>query len=187
MHKFIRRSTTLAVLGALAVGSSLPAVAQSGTPERITHRQSILTELSPTGEPGASRVFTQLTATGSGPVTVALPNQSTEGLRSLDGFGGPDVNGDEVVHTLDASSDGRPARTVADNTAELPVSLSVVYRIDGEEVAPGDLAGRDGQVEVEYTVRNLTAEPRDIVAFDARTTASSSRWTSRSRWSAPCR
>ncbi|MEX1178439.1 MAG: hypothetical protein WEB09_08245 [Nitriliruptor sp.] len=168
MRRTIRHTSTLVVLGALAVATSMPAAAQSGRPQSVTQRQSILTELSPTGEAGTSRVFTQLSVTGDGPVTVALPNQSTSGLRSLDGFGGPDVDGDQVVHSFDASDeDGARARTVADNTAELPVSVSAVYRLDGEEVEPGDLAGEDGEVSVEYTVRNLTAEPRDIVSFDA--------------------
>jgi putative membrane protein len=168
MRQTIRRTTTLAVLGALAVTAGAPAVAQDGRAQHISHRQSILTELAPDGEPGTSRVFTQLTVQGEGDVSVSLPNQSTEGLRALDGFGGPDVEGDEVVHTLDASpQDGARARTVADNTAELPVSMSVVYRLDGQEVDPGDVAGVDGNVEVEYTIRNHTAEPTDIVSFDA--------------------
>lgn len=169
MRSFIRRSTTLAVLGALAVGSGLPAVAQSeGGRQNVTHRQSVLTEVDPDGSFGTSRVFTQLTASGSGEVTVRLPNQSTQGLRSLDGFGGPDVDGDTVIHTLAAGADdGARARTVADSTADLPVSLSIVYRLDGQEIDPSELAGRDGRVEVEYTVRNLTSEPVDVVAFDA--------------------
>lgn len=166
MRSFIRRTTTLALLGALAVGSGLPAAAQSGQVQSLSQRQSILTELSNTGEAGTSRVFTQLKATGSGEVAVTLPQQSTRGLRNLEGFGKPDVNGDDVIWTLDASDDGF-ARSVADNTADLPVSVSVIYRLDGAEVSPSDLAGRTGQVEVEYTVRNLTAEPREIISFDA--------------------
>ncbi len=168
MRKTIRHTATLLALGGLAVATSLPAAAQSGRAESITQRQSILTEVSPTGETGTSRVFTQLSVTGDGPVTVTLPEQSTSGLRSLDGFGKPDVEGDQVTHRLDAGSEeGDRARTVADNTAELPVSISVVYRLDGEEVDPSDIAGENGRVEVEYTVRNLTAEPRDIISFDA--------------------
>ncbi|MEX1165229.1 MAG: hypothetical protein WEB03_16780 [Nitriliruptor sp.] len=168
MRRTIRHTATLLALGGLAVATSLPAAAQSGRAETIIQRQSILTETSPTGEAGTSRVFTQLAVTGDGPVTVTLPDQSTSGLRSLDGFGKPDVEGDQVVHQLDAGGeDGARARTVADNTAELPVSISVVHRLDGEEVDPSDLAGENGRVEVEYTVRNLTAEPRDIVSFDA--------------------
>jgi putative membrane protein len=168
MRPFIRRTTTLGLLGAVAIASGMPAAAQSGRAESISHRQSILTELSATGEPGTSRVFTQVAATGDGTVTVELPQQSTSGLRSLDGFGGPDVEGDTVVHTLEpAGEDADRARTVADNTAELPVSVSVAYRLDGQEIDPDDLAGQDGSVEVEYTVRNLTAEPQDVISFDA--------------------
>jgi putative membrane protein len=121
-----RRTVTLGLVAALAaIPTSLPAFAQGGRAAEVTHRQSVLTEVSPTGDVRSSRVFTQLTVAGDGDVEVALPAQATRGLRNLDGFGKPSVEGDEVVYRLAATRDGASERTVADNTADLPVSLEI--------------------------------------------------------------
>ena len=167
MMRAFRRLLALAgVMSLVVIPTSLPALAQSGAPSSITHRQSVLTELSPTGEPGASRIFTQLTVEGDGDVQVVLPNQSTSGLRNLNGFGRPSTSGDDVVWDIAATRDGVQRRTVADNTAEQPVAIEVAYELDGESIAPKDLLGRSGVVTVTYTVRNLTSIPQDIRFFD---------------------
>jgi putative membrane protein len=76
----VRRTLVLGAVGALVViPASLPALAQAGCGTQITHRQSVLTEVSPTGEMGTSRIFTQVVAEGDGAVEVELPNQSTQG------------------------------------------------------------------------------------------------------------
>jgi putative membrane protein len=50
MRPVIRRSGAATLLAALvAIPTGLPAAAQSGGSAQITHRQSILTDLSPTG------------------------------------------------------------------------------------------------------------------------------------------
>ncbi|MBS3942569.1 MAG: hypothetical protein KG028_16550 [Actinobacteria bacterium] len=164
-----RRTVTLGLVAALAaIPTSLPAFAQGGRAAEVTHRQSVLTEVSPTGDVRSSRVFTQLTVAGDGDIEVALPAQATRGLRNLDGFGKPSVSGDEVVYRLAATRDGASERTVADNTADLPVSLEISYALDGELVTPKQLVGRTGEVTVTYTVRNLTATPTEVRYFDGR-------------------
>ena len=72
-----------------------------------------------------SRVFTQLTVAGNGPTTVTLPNQPTRGLRSLDGFRGPEVAGEDVVWNVSATPAGTRGRTVAENASDLPVDVAV--------------------------------------------------------------
>lgn len=170
MRPALRRSGIAAVLATLvAIPTGLPAVAQSSGPApQITQQHSILTELSNTGEVRSSRVFTQLTVNGRGQTDVVLPAQSTQGLRSLDAFRGPDVNGDEVVWSLDATPAGAHARTVADNTSDLPVEVTVRYQLDGREVTPEELIGRSGRLQVTYTVTNLTTEPTEIRTSDVR-------------------
>lgn len=169
MHRTLRRPGAIALLAALvAVPTGLPAAAQSGSASQITQRHSILTELGSTGEVSSSRVFTQLTVSGDGDTTVTLPQQSTRGLRSLDGFRGPEVAGDDVVWNVSATREGTRGRTVAENTADLPVDVQVTYSLDGAEVEPDDLVGRSGRLSVTYTVTNLTAEPVEIRPTDAR-------------------
>jgi putative membrane protein len=164
-----RRLVSLLALATLvALPASLPALAQSGTAERVTHRQSVLTEMSPEGEAGTSRVFTQLTVVGDGEVELALPNQSTSGLRNLEGFGRPAVEGDQVVYSVAASRDGTAERTVADNTAELPIEISIAYELDGEPIEPKELVGKTGDLTATFTVRNTTAVPTEVRFFDGR-------------------
>lgn len=135
------------------------AIAQDTATGQIVHRESVLTELSSTGSAGTSRVFTQVTMPSG---EVVLPGQSTRGLRGLSGPA-PVRDGDNVRFT----SDGPAAvRTVADHTADLPVSVEVSYAVDGEQVEPGDVVGRDGEVSVTYVVRNLTAEPTELTLVD---------------------
>ncbi|MFA9431523.1 hypothetical protein [Egicoccus sp. AB-alg2] len=164
-----RRVLTLGLIAAVTVvPTSLPALAQSASGADVTHRQSVLTEVSPTGEVRTSRVFTQLTVAGDGEVELALPDQATKGLRNLDGFGKPRVDGDQVVYRMAASRSGVSERTVADNTADLPLSVEISYALDGEPIEPKALVGRSGEVTVTYTVRNLTAQPTEIRYFDGR-------------------
>jgi putative membrane protein len=162
-----RRLVSLACLATLvALPASLPALAQSGSASDVTHRQSVRTEMSPDGEVKESRVFTQLTVVGDGQVEVALPAQSTSGLRNLDGFGRPRIDGDQVVHVVDATRDGAAERTVANHTGDLPIELSVEYTLDGETISAKDLVGKSGELAVTYTVRNTTAEPVEVTYFD---------------------
>jgi putative membrane protein len=163
----IRRIVSLGLLGSLLViPASIPAVAQSGAPAKVTHRQSVQTELDPSGEAGTSRVYTQVSVEGSGSVDVVLPDQATGNLRNLEGFGNPTVNGDTVTYTVDGNADGIGARTVADSTAEQPVDVAVVYELDGEPVEPRDVVGKSGTLTITYTVRNMTSMPEEITYFN---------------------
>lgn len=164
----LRRLLALGCLAALvAVPASLPALAQAGSATAVTHRQSVLTELSPTGEPGVSRVFTQLTVEGTGSVEVALPEQSTRGLRNLEGFGRPRTDGDTVIWDVEATDDGAFRRSVADSDPDdLPVSIAIAYELDGEPIEPRDLVGESGEVTMTMTLRNLTVEPTELRYFD---------------------
>lgn len=163
----LRRIVVLSALAALvAIPSSLPALARSGTATSIVHRQSVLTELSPSGEVETSRIITQLTVEGDGPVEVALPAQSTSGLRNLEGFGRPAVDGDTVVWDVDATPDGAQRRSVADNTADHPMSIGVTYSLDGEPIEPDAVVGRSGVLTVTLDIENVTAQEQDVVVYD---------------------
>ncbi len=154
----------LAIL--LSVTASLPVLAQSGEATSITHRQSVRTEMSPSGDIEASRIFTQLTVQGEGDVEVVLPAQSTRGLRNLDGFGRPSVDRDQVTFNVSATPEGASERTVATHRDPLPIELDVSYRLDGSPIEPQALVGRSGELEVSFTVRNTTAEPTEITYQD---------------------
>ena len=155
----LARATSAVAVALLTGAVATPVLAQGGS--ALVQRSSVLTELSPTGEAGTSRVFTQLTIP-SGTTNLVLPNQSTSGLRALSGPQ-PTVTSDGLRFTADGA-----ARMVADNTAPLPVSIAVSYSFDGEPMDPEDVVGRDGELTVTYTVRNLTAVPTELTLTDGR-------------------
>jgi putative membrane protein len=170
MRKLLRRGISLAMVAGLAVvPASIPALAQEGSPASITHQQSVLTQLTETGELDTSRIFTQLQVAGDGPVEVVLPDQSTRGLRNLEGIGGPATDGDAVIYDIDATPDGVFERTVATHIADLPVSIEVAYELDGQMLEnPRELVGRTGELTVTYKLRNETVEEQELDIFNAR-------------------
>lgn len=145
-------------LAAVLIGvSAVPLATAQDTSGLVVHRQSVLTEVDDMGTFGTSRVFTQLSVPSG--QTVQLPGQSTSGLRRLSGS---DLN---IDGSLVGFGSGL-SRTVANNTADLPISIEVRYAVDGRFVAPRQVAGHDGDVAVTYVVKNLTATPTELTLVD---------------------
>lgn len=161
------RSHVRTILGVVAaglglaspIGAAAAASGPGGAPQ-VVNRESVQTQLDPTGKVDGSRVYSQLTVLGNATVTISDPT-STKGLRNLDGFAGPVVRDGQAQYTL--TVDGRKdLRTVADFTGSQPVTLRAAYTLDGKPVAPGDLVGRSGLLEATYTVVNQTSKPTSI-------------------------
>jgi putative membrane protein len=155
----LRGAATLGVAAVLSGMAAAPAVAADGGVD-VLNTETVQIYTSPTGEVETQRVYEQLAMTGTGSVDVSNPI-STDGLRNLDGFGGFDVeDGEQVTHmTVDGEEH---LRTVSDFTGDLPLDVSVSYQLDGETVEPGDVVGESGELEVLYTVRNITGQPREV-------------------------
>ena len=51
------------------------------------------------------------------------------------------------------------------DSAALPWTISVLYRLDGEEISPPDLAGRDGHLQIQIQTRRN--ETLDLAFYDA--------------------
>ena len=162
----MRRIRLLAVslmLATVGVAGATPsAVAEDGSnADKVTEREILQAKLDPDGTPSISRLYSQITVSGAGTFTVDDPT-STDGLRNLDGFGRPTLSDDAASWTV--TVDGEDSfRTVSsyDNDS-LPLQISAAYLLDGESIAPADLVGRTGRVEVIYTIRNVSAVPTEI-------------------------
>ncbi|WP_116948522.1 hypothetical protein [Jiangella endophytica] len=126
----------------------------------VTNTETVQVYLNPDGGVDRARVYDQLDLTGSGSVDLRNP-VTTDGLRNLDGFGGTDTEDGEALLQTDVDGEQR-RRTVSDFAGELPLSVSVEYRLDGEVVDAGDVVGESGELEVRYRVVNETGEPREI-------------------------
>ena len=91
---------------------------------------------------------------------------STDGLRNLDGFSGLDVqrHGAQVA---DVNVDGEAhLRSVSTYDGDLPLEIKAQYFLDGEEVEPGDVVGESGELEVRFTVTNVTSQPQELTFDD---------------------
>lgn len=132
----------------------------------VVNTETVQVYMDPDGKVQSSRVYEQLVLTGTGKVDVENP-VSTKGLRNLDGFAGFDVRHGKQVGTFDVDGVTR-ARSVSDFDGKLPLEVQVAYSLDGKTVKPGDVVGEDGELKVEFTVKNVTSESREVTVADGK-------------------
>ncbi|QWZ09420.1 hypothetical protein KRR39_06530 [Nocardioides panacis] len=155
----LRAAAVAAVTAVIASVATTPAYASDGD-VKVVNTETVQVYTSPSGQVQTRRVYEQLAMTGKGSVDLKNPI-STDHLRNLDGFGGFDVkNGEQLTTT---SVDGeKKLRSVSNFNGKLPLDVSVAYKLDGKNVKPGDVIGKDGKLEVVYTVENVTGAPQDV-------------------------
>lgn len=155
-----------AVVAATAFAASTwapAAVAADGDVE-VVNTETIQVYVGSEGDIESQRVYEQLTLTGTGSVDLENPIEE-DGLRNLNEFG--DLSVEDGVQNLKVDVDGvERLRSVSDFTGELPLDISVQYELDGKPVEPGDVVGAEGELEVLYTVKNVTAKPQEVTFTD---------------------
>jgi putative membrane protein len=155
----LRVAATSGLAAVLCGMVAAPAVAADGDVD-VVNTETVQVYTSPTGEVETQRVYEQLVMTGTGSVDLSNPI-STDSLRNLEGFGGVDVEGGEQVTEMTVDGEEH-LRSVSDFDGDLPLDVSVAYKLDGETVEPGDIVGESGELEVLYTVKNITAQPQEV-------------------------
>ena len=155
----LRVAATAGVAAVLCGLTAAPAVAAEGDVD-VLNTETVQVYTSPTGEIETQRVYEQLILTGSGSVDLTNP-VSTDGLRNLEGFGGVDTEDGEQVTQMTVDGEEH-LRSVSDFNGNLPLDVSVAYKLDGETVEPGDVVGESGKLEVLYTVKNVTGQPQEV-------------------------
>ena len=154
----------LLVAGAAGPGAAAVTTEDSGDVQ-ATVRKTVLQTGSATGEIATSRMYTQISAVGNGTKTVVVPVGTTSN-RNLNEFGAFPMEGESMVVDLSVSDGvGVEQRTLTDADIA-PMEVSVKVMLDGVEVAPADLVGKSGVVDVEYTVRNTTAKTGPVTFTD---------------------
>ncbi|MCA1982547.1 hypothetical protein [Nocardioides nematodiphilus] len=164
---YLRPLAVAAVLTTAVLGTGAATAATSGdSGVKVTNTESVQVYLDPDGTLGMQHVYEQLTLAGHGSVKLSNPI-ATDGLRNLNGFSGVSVkDGNQIV---DTTVDGKKQlRSVSNYKGKLPVTLKIVYKLDGKVVKPGDLVGKSGHLEVTYTVENVTAVPTDLTFNDGK-------------------
>ncbi|WP_017933810.1 hypothetical protein [Nocardioides sp. Iso805N] len=163
----VRPLAVAAVLAAGLVGTGA-ASAATGTASGVdvTNTETVQVYVSPDGKLGDQHIYEQLVLTGHGKADLANPITTT-GLRNLDGFSGVDVkDGKQVV---DTTVDGeKQLRTVSDYHGDLPLKLSVSYKLDGKPVKAADIVGKSGHLDVSYTIENVSGKPTQLTFADGK-------------------
>ena len=165
----MKKQTLAAAVAAVALpGLALigagPAQAAGNGSVDVTNTETVQAYLDASGKLDVARVYEQVAMRGTGTVDLSNPVE-VSGLRNLDGFGGFDVQQGKMVGRYDVDGERR-VRSVSDYTKRLPLEVSVAYTLDGKQVQPEDVVGRSGRLEVRYTVRNVTATPREVTFDD---------------------
>lgn len=153
----------LATMPTLLLLAAAPAAAAGDGSVQVSNTETVQAYLDPTGKVDVARVYEQVAMQGHGTVDLENPVEP-KGLRNLDGFSGFDVEDGVMVGQFAVDGEQR-LRTVSDYTKKLPLQVQVTYALDGKPVAPDDLLGRSGRLEVRYTVTNVTATSQ-VVSFD---------------------
>jgi putative membrane protein len=152
-----RLAGVLAVTAVAGLGPGSALAAGSGSDVSTVNTETVQTFLSPDGKISSSRLYEQLTLTGDG--TVSLKNPvDTDGLRNLNGFGSLGAKDGVVDKTYDVNGVTQTRSVSTFDSSKLPLSISVVYELDGKKVSADDLVGATGDLKVTYTVKNLTTK-----------------------------
>lgn len=163
MRPPIRRGAVVAgAVAGLTLLTAAPGLA-SGSVDVVV-RKTLLVTMDPNGSATSQRVYTQLTATGSGTASVVDPVGGGP-LRNLNGFQAPPVSNGKATYQL--SVNGRAdRRTVQDFTGKVPVQIRVAATLDGKSLAPGSIVDRSGLLKVTYTVTNVSGVQQTIQVPD---------------------
>jgi hypothetical protein len=100
--------------------------------------------------------FTIVSASGHGPVTVAVPVSSSNVHRRSSGKKAHVVDGKAEVE-LDPNGTASE-RLDSDYTLSLPVAVKVTYKLNGSTVSSSQIKGKSGSVEVDYQLTNTTSK-----------------------------
>lgn len=164
-----RRSTVIGVSGlSLAVaGFAAPgafAAEKIDGDVKVSNTETVQVETDASGKVGVKRIYDQLVLTGDGKVDISNP-VSTDSLRNLNGFGGFDVRDGKVRVKTDVDGT-KKYRSVSTFTKQLPIDIKVTYTLDGKKIAPKDVVGKSGELEVRYVVTNTTGSTEDVTYKD---------------------
>lgn len=154
-----RHGRLVALLAVTAVVGLGPGSALAAGNDSVStvNTETVQTYLSPDGKIASSRLYEQLTFTGDGSISVQNP-VDTNGLRNLNGFGGVGAKDGVVDKTYDVNGVTQTRSVSNFDSGKLPLSIGVVYELDGKKVTADDLVGKTGDLKVTYTVKNLTSK-----------------------------
>lgn len=169
--KTARLGAALVGVTAVAAASVLPgglATAEETGDVQSTVTRAVLATGNANGEIGRATLVTQVNLDGNGTAQFTVPVVEGGSPKNMDSFGGPEVV--DGAAQYDLTVDGpQTFRTSQDfDPAEIPVTVKVEASLDGQPMAPADLAGQTGLAKLKYTFTNTTSEPTQLTYKDAK-------------------
>jgi hypothetical protein len=130
--------------------SAANGAAWTGVSERIF--ATLNSDGSVSGTPNQN---TRISASGNSPVTVGVPVSGPISRRPRKGRGTPVVDGKAQVSL---SPNGTAAQEIKSNfNRQLPVAVTVTYRLNGKTVSSSAINKTSGTVQVSYKLANVTS------------------------------
>ncbi|MDY0340885.1 MAG: hypothetical protein RBS17_06705, partial [Coriobacteriia bacterium] len=164
---------TAASLLTATVASSAPA---TGAPEAIVDNETVYVIADASGAPQTTVVVDWLQVQGTGAFELVDLAAGVGAIESLtDGFL-PVKNGDTIEAPVAVEGYGDFFYR-AETDKALPIDISVTYQLDGEAIAPVDLAGRTGRLRMEIEVVNHLERTETVTYENADGTTESSEVT----------
>ncbi len=156
-----------AVAGASILPGGLATAEETGDVQSTVTR-AVLATGNANGEINRATLVTQINLDGNGTAQFTVPVAEGSSPKNMDSFGGPEVVDGSAQYDL--TVDGPQTFRTSQNfdPAEIPVTVKVEATLDGQPVAPADLAGQTGLAKLKYTFTNTTSEPTQITYKDAK-------------------
>lgn len=153
------------VAAVVALRPAAPGAADPAAGTGVENDELVVATLDAAGLPVRSTLVSRLTTRG-GPVRIVADPASTVNVRYRDRRGAPATATDAVL--VQVGGPGvRSVLTEADFARPLPLAVHFEYLLDGQTIAPQDVPGAAGELEVVTTVTNTTAQRQQLRYRDA--------------------
>lgn len=155
--------------------STLSAAAPAAAPSKILDNELVISAIGDDGQISSMQVLNHMRVFGDG--SYAIQDSSRFKLSSVRNLYGSEkvVMGDGKLNLNFASSEagfsdlyylaqldqGEIAKV------KMPVSIKLEYYLDGKQVKPSEIAGKDGHIKIVCQVENLTGEKKMVQLKDA--------------------
>ncbi len=156
-----------AVMAACVLPGSLATAEETGDVQSTVTR-AVLATGNANGEINRATLVTQISVDGNGTTQFTVPVAEGSSPKNMDSFGGPSVVDGNAQYDLNVNGP-QTFRTSQDYDPEsIPVTVKVEATLDGQPIAPADLAGQTGLAKLKYTFTNTTGEPTQLTYKDAK-------------------
>ena len=125
----------------------------------ITKEESVYVKADPSGTVKTTTVTEWLKNTGNGTLADISDLKDIKNIKGDEEF---QTSGSDITWT--ANGDDIYYQGTTDK--ELPVGVSITYKLDGKEISAEDLKGKDGKVEIHIKYTNKSKGTKDVNGTD---------------------